>query len=245
MTNGTTFALPAPFAERLAGARAALAEAGPPVAAGLFVVLVGANSGGYWPTTWGWQALALAWIAALGLLLSSTRLGRLDLATVGALTAYVGWVAISRIWSDAPGHTITEVQRDLIYPLALLSALLLVRTTAVATLLWSVAAGIDLVVLYGLLTRLFPDRLGAFDSIAAYRLSAPVGYWNTLGILASMGIVLTFGFAARGRLVMRALAAAALVGLCPTLYFTFSRGAVSRSGSLCWHCSLSTRAACS
>ena len=52
--------------------------------------------------------------------------------------------------------------------------------------------------LYGLLTRLFPDRLGVFDSIAVYRLAAPVGYWNTLGILASMGMVLTFGFAARG-----------------------------------------------
>src|SRR4051794_14077762 len=56
-----------------------------PVGAGLLVLLVGANSGGYFPTTWGWAGVALAWVAALALLLAPIRLGRLELASVGAL----------------------------------------------------------------------------------------------------------------------------------------------------------------
>ena len=202
--------------------RGALAPAG----AGLLVLLVGANSGGYFPTSWGWAGVALAWVAALALLLSSPRLGRLEVAAVAALTAYVAWVALTRIWSDAPGHTLAEVQRDLIYPLALASALLLVRRSAVTMLVGAVATALAAIALYGLLTRLFPERLGAFDSVAGYRLAAPVGYWNTLGIVTAVAIVLAFGFAARGPLAVRALAGAALVGLAPTLYFTFSRGAV-------------------
>ena len=197
-----------------------------PAGVGLLLLLVGANSGGYYPTTWGWTGVALAWVAALALLLSSPRLGRLELATVAALTAYVAWAALTRIWSDAPGHTLVEVQRDLIYPLALASALLLVRRSAVTMLVGAVATALAAIALYGLLTRLFPERLGAFDSVAGYRLAAPVGYWNTLGIVTAVAIVLAFGFAARGPLAVRALAGAALVGLAPTLYFTFSRGAV-------------------
>ena len=197
-----------------------------PVGAGLLVLTVGAKYGGYYPTVWGWTGTALAWAAALTLLLAAPRLSRLEVATLVALSGYVAWVALSRLWSEAPGHTISEVQRDLIYPLALLVALMLLRRSGVATFVGALAVAVDALALYGLLTRLFPERLGTFDSIAAYRLSAPVGYWNTLGIVTAMGIVLTLGFAARGRPVPRTLASAALVGLAPTLYFTFSRGAV-------------------
>ncbi|MGZ8695165.1 MAG: O-antigen ligase family protein, partial [Gaiellaceae bacterium] len=136
------------------------------------------------------------------------------------------WVALSRVWSEAPSHTVAEVQRDLMYPLAFLVALVLLRRSIVTTFVGAIAVAVDALALYGLLTRLFPERLGSFDSISAYRLSSPVGYWNSLGIVTAMGIVLTLGFAVRGRIVPRALAAAALVGLAPTLYFTFSRGAV-------------------
>lgn len=229
MMDATTRA-PAPLAGRTALWRPTATAILSPVAAGVLVLLVGANSGGYFPTTWSWPGVVLAWVAALALLLTSTRISRLEAAAVSALFAYVGWVALTRLWSDAPGHTITEVQRDLMYPLALLCALLLVRRGTVALLIGAVAVALDALAVYGLLTRLLPERLGAFDPITTYRLSAPVGYWNTLGILTAMGIVLTLGFAARGRVATRAIAAAALVALGPTLYFTFSRGSVIALG---------------
>src|SRR6202035_57878 len=63
-------------------------------------------------------------------------------------------------------------------------------------------------------------------AVSEYRLSRPIGYWNALGVLAGMGIVLGVGFAARGRRrLTRLFSAASLVVLAPTLYFTYSRGA--------------------
>ncbi len=87
-------------------------------------------------------------------------------------------------------------------------------------------AGISVVCLYALATRLFPEQLGVFDRIAGYRLSEPVGYWNALGLLASFGLLLAFGLVARDRhLLVRLPAAASAVPLALTCYFTFSRGA--------------------
>jgi hypothetical protein len=218
------------YALRLSDSRLASAEVLVPVGAGLLVFSVGAKYGGYYPTVWGWTGTVLAWGAVMVLLLAAPRLSKLEVATIGALTAYVGWVALSRLWSEAPGHTVAEVQRDIVYPLALLVALVLLRRSAAASLVTAVAVAVDLLALYGLATRIFPERLGTFDSVAAYRLAAPVGYWNTLGIITATGIILTFGVAARGGLVTRALAAAALVGLGPTLYFTYSRGSIVALG---------------
>ncbi|MQA76558.1 MAG: tetratricopeptide repeat protein, partial [Solirubrobacterales bacterium] len=50
---------------------------------------------------------------------------------------------------------------------------------------------------------------------------------EALGLLAAIGTVLALGFAAQGRaVVVRAAGAVGLVALLPTLYFTFSRGAL-------------------
>ena len=80
---------------------------------------------------------------------------------------------------------------------------------------------------YALATRLFPNRLDGFDQPdVPYRLSEPIGYWNALGLLAAIGLLLGFGFAAHARRYTYAAAAAgSLPVLGTTLYFTFSRGA--------------------
>ena len=168
----------------------------------------------------------LAWVAAMVLLLATPRLSRLEVATLAALTALrrLGRAQPDLVGGARPHDLGGAARPDL--PARAAVALVLLRRAAAASFVIAVAVAVDLLALYGLVTRLFPERLGTFDSVAAYRLSTPVGYWNTLGIITAMGIVLTFGVAARGRLVTRPLAAAALVGLAPTLYFTFSRGAV-------------------
>jgi hypothetical protein len=75
-------------------------------------------------------------------------------------------------------------------------------------------------------TRLFPERLGSFDPVSAYRLGAPLGYWNALGILVVIGILLALGIANAGKtLLARAFAGASLVPLSTALFFTYSRGA--------------------
>ena len=109
---------------------------------------------------------------------------------------------------------------------AVVAVLALAPARPVRPLLGAVLAAVTLDCAYALATRLFPGRIGSYDSLAVYRLSTPIGYWNGLGVFAAIGAVVALGFAARGtRPVTRALAAASLLVLVPTLYFTFSRGA--------------------
>ncbi len=53
-----------------------------------------------------------------------------------------------------------------------------------------------------------------------------MGYWNALGVLAALGLLLAFYLVARvENLLVRLTAAASTVPLALTIYFTFSRGA--------------------
>ena len=84
---------------------------------------------------------------------------------------------------------------------------------------------------YALATRLFPDHVGSYDPSEGYQLAAPIGYWNGLGILATMGILLAVGIAAHAhRRSVRIAVALSLLVTAPTLYFTFSRGALLALG---------------
>jgi hypothetical protein len=113
-----------------------------------------------------------------------------------------------------------------VYLAAALAVLVFARRTAASQVLAGVLGGIVPVCAYALATRLFPERLGSFDSIAGYRLSHPVTYWNALGILAAIGVLLALDFALRGG-AAPAKHSVRLRSplLLPTLYFTYSRGA--------------------
>ena len=193
---------------------------------GLTIVASAAPQGAYFPTSWGWAALALGWVGAMAIVLSGRlSLGRLDAAALGCLALFVGWVALSTLWSTNVPATVSEVERDIIYPLGLLAALFAVRRRAVRQLLGGTLAGIVVICLYSLGTRLLPERLGSFDPLAAYRLAAPLGYWNALGIFSAIGALLALGFAVHARnTALRMAAAGTLLVLLPTLYFTFARG---------------------
>jgi tetratricopeptide (TPR) repeat protein len=196
--------------------------------AAALIAFAGTN-GGYFPTSWGWSALGFAWAAALALVVRARpAIGRLELAFIGLFAAYAGWVALSLLWTRNVSQTVGEVQRDLVYPLGLLALALIAHRPDVRRLLGAIVVAITAITAYALATRLFPDRLGSFesaDTIAAYRLETPVGYWNALGVFAVLGILLAVGFVAHGRSVLaRAAAAATLPVLASALYFTFSRG---------------------
>jgi hypothetical protein len=213
--------------EKAARARSAWVKAGPALFGFGFVAVLGADSAGYWPTAWGWSALVLLLICALALLArSDVRLGVLESAVPTALLALVCWDLASALWGSSLTQPAREAERALVYVAGMFAALLIARRRSYRALLGGVWLGITLVSGYGLLTRLFPERLGSIDDLAGYRLAQPLGYWNALGIFAAMGALLAFGFAARGRgAILRALAAASTLALIPSFYFTFSRGA--------------------
>ena len=93
----------------------------------------------------------------------------------------------------------------------------------------AVAAGAVIVVGYGLAARLVPWLV---DSPAGYRtggrLDQPLTYWNALGALAALGLVLCARIAGDGDRPrgVRAAAAAAAAPLGAGIYLTYSRGAI-------------------
>jgi hypothetical protein len=157
------------------------------------------------------------------------RPGRTELAFVGGLAACALWALLSTVWSPGATAPVLEAERGLLYVAAAAAAILLLSfREAFSALLGGIVAGAVAVSLYALATRLFPGRVGgAYDPSSGYQLAEPLGYWNALGLLTAIAILLAGGFAAHGsRLLTRALAAVSLVVLLPTLYFTFSRGAL-------------------
>lgn len=190
------------------------------------IAIFGFASGGYYPTAWGWGALIALWLSATYLVIgTATRPTPLALTMLGGLALLAAWTWLSLLWSDDVDQTVLEGQRTLLYVAVTAALVLVVRRVDVEPLLGGTLIGIFLPAGYGLLTRLFPDRIGVFEPIAGYRLQEPVGYWNALGLFAAMGAALALGFAARGSLLVRALAGATLPILLATTYFTFSRGA--------------------
>ncbi|HEY3946090.1 MAG TPA: O-antigen ligase family protein [Solirubrobacteraceae bacterium] len=198
----------------------------PAVALGLAAAPVLAANGGYFPTSWGWAGLALAWGAVAGASLRPiARPAGIELGFLGGLGAFAAWSALSSIWGS-PSAAALEVERTLVYLAAPLALQVLVHRRHVAALLGGVCAGIIAISGYALITRLFPRGSGGAAALVGNRLATPLGYWNGLGLVAGMGVLLALGFSARGgRASSRAVAAACVPVALMTLYFTFSRGA--------------------
>jgi O-antigen ligase len=195
------------------------------VSSGLIGGLAFAN-GGYGSISWGWSALAFLVVAGLALVLRvDLRISALELTALFGWTGVLAWTSLSNLWTLSPTRTVLEAERTVVYVAGLAALLLIGRRAGYRLIVAGIWAAIVVASTYGLLTRLFPDRLGLIDPIAGYRLSEPIGYWNALGVFAAMGTLLALGFTAHGRrTAFRALAGASLLLLVPTLYFTFSRG---------------------
>lgn len=196
------------------------------ILAGAPIVSLSAASGGFFPPAWGWATTAFALAAAAVLaLVESVELGRLDVLMFVALSSFLIWIALSLVWTDSSTRTVLELQRALVYVAALAALLLAVRRASWRAALAGVLVAVSMLALYGLATRLLPDVFG-YERDGPYQLSRPIGYWNALGLLAAMGVVLALAWAAHARARgVRAAAAAAVPALVVTLYFTFSRGA--------------------
>jgi O-Antigen ligase len=198
------------------------------VSVSALVTAANGSQGGYFSQSWGWIALAFVAATSLTLILDVACRPRWLRGAFAALMAALGvWVALSATWSITPAGSLREVERVLVY-VALAAALALVLRRGDATALATgVFAGSALVAGYALAARLFPDKLESYDDpTLPYRLAEPVGYWNSLGLLAAMGLLVGVGIAAHGRnRPAVALAGGCLPLLAATLYFTFSRGA--------------------
>jgi O-Antigen ligase len=210
--------------------RTSIAARSPLLLSGLLafagIAAIAASDGGYRPTTWGWSALAFSWLVALVLVLDGGGLPRTALIALAGLAGLFAWSLLSLLWTSSTTQTVLESERTAVYLSGLAAVLLVARRGSYVGLLVGTWAGVVLIVGYALATRLFPDRLGVADPVADFRLSEPVGYWNGLGVLAAIGLLLATALALRsGSTALRAAAALSVPLLATTLYFTFSRGA--------------------
>src|SRR5581483_57840 len=194
------------------------------IAACLAIGGFGFANGGYFPVSWGWGSIGLLALVAVVLVAgSSVELAALDRIFLGALAGLAGWISLSLIWTASVTQTVLEVERMLVYLAAGVAGVLLCRRATVLTLVLGVWLALAVICTYGLVTRLFPEEHTGLDQVAVDRLSEPVGYWNALGILAVMGLLLALGLAARGAPLVRCLGAGSTVIFALTLYFTYSR----------------------
>lgn len=201
----------------------------PGAVAALIVLVLAFESGGYFPSEWGLLSLALL-IGSVSVLVvtDEVRLGRLDLLLLGALGLLGLWQLLSVAWSTGAAVPVLEAERTLVYLCAATALVLVLEPSRVTPLLGGVVAGITVVAIYALGTRLAPGTIGgAYDPSSGYQLAKPLGYWNALGLLLVMGIVLAAGLALHGTRVRAAAAAVVLVPMLVALSFTFSRGSVA------------------
>lgn len=200
---------------------------------GALILYLGFNAGGYFPATVAVAALLVTQVLLVRVMQAERPfdgLSRSALVAISALAAYALLTLVSQRWSHAPGRALVEFDRAWLYLLVLL-LFAGVHATA-ARLRWLIRGlltGTALVCLAGLVSRVAPDVWHTAPDVANQRLSYPVTYWNALGLLAALAIVLAFHLTATlsERRAVRVLAAALLPPLCATLFFTFSRGAIA------------------
>jgi O-antigen ligase len=146
---------------------------------------------------------------------------------VGALSALAVWTLHSQDWSHAPARAIAEYDRVLLYLLTLvLFGSLAFSVRRARWMLYGVAIAIVAVCVAGFIARVLPEVITYTTDVHPERLSYPLSYWNSLGILAAIGLILCghLTCSTRDPWPARVLGAAAVPLLAATLYYTFSRG---------------------
>jgi hypothetical protein len=148
-----------------------------------------------------------------------------------AAAAYAGWIALSITWAPVRDYAGDDAERALLYATVLAAAAIAFRERRAArTLEPLVVAGTVIVIGYGLAGRLLPGIVTEHPQQSAVgRLDQPLTYWNAMGALAAIGLVLCARIAGdRDRPpALRSAAAAAAVPLGMGCYLSFSRGALA------------------
>jgi O-antigen ligase/polysaccharide polymerase Wzy-like membrane protein/tetratricopeptide repeat protein len=137
--------------------------------------------------------------------------------------------AMSVTWSLAPAESWVEANRTFAYLAVFAGGIALARLMPerVGALLAGVGAGCLIVTVWALMTKVFPASLAADETYA--RLREPFAYWNSVGLMAALGVPPMLWLAARrtGHAAANALAWPAIGLLLVCLMLSYSRGALA------------------
>ncbi len=174
-----------------------------------------------------WVLVAIVALAPGPLALAAaTPAGRVAIA---GLLGLAGWTALSLLWAPLAESAREDVWRLALYAAALPLAVAAFRgRAALRALEVALALLATIVVGYGLLAE-----VGLFEVTSSAgadgRLEQPLSYWNAMGAMAALGLVLGTRIALDGTrpALLRYGAATSLGPLAIGLYLTYSRGAVA------------------
>jgi hypothetical protein len=194
-------------------------------------------SGGFFDEARLWALLAACALLVITVLITPrplprSRAGALALAGLWGLTA---WTALSISWAPLRGPAFHDTQRLLLYAVWFTAAVPLLRERVSARSVEpAFALGTTAIVLYGLAGRLLPGVIHQTHGLrAGGRLDQPLTYWNAVGTVAALALVLCARLAGDGerRLATRVAAAAACAPAGMALYLTYSRGALGAAAA--------------
>jgi O-Antigen ligase len=201
------------------------------------VVYLGLKGGGFDPLVHDQVGIAVWWV-----LLATVAVGAvprrqpatLAWVALGLLVAFVAWTALSLSWTESVEQSWADLAGVAGYLGVFALALLARRPRGARQMVAAVGAGITVVALVALLSRLHPawfpsaNQTGNFLADGRERLSYPLYYWNALAALIGIGLPLLLAVASGAKLVaLRALAAAAMPALMLAAFFTLSRGGIA------------------
>ncbi|MGO9448809.1 MAG: O-antigen ligase family protein [Solirubrobacteraceae bacterium] len=196
------------------------------------LVYLSFNAGGYFPSASGYTAIVLTGALVLRTTLAERPfegLSRTLAVPLVALTLYAAWELISALWAHATARVLDSYDLTLLYVLALcLFGSVRCTRERLSWLVRTVFAGMVLVCLIGLISRVLPHAWPTASSFYDSRLNYPLTYWNAEGMLAAIALILGFHLTAdrAEHWSVRVLSAAVLPGIAATLLLTFSRGAL-------------------
>ena len=197
--------------------------------AGVLVFGLAWFDGGFYAPAWGVASLGLLGVCGCAIVLSERLpFSRLILASLAGIWGFALWTLASGLWTSDLTKTVHDAELAFVYPIALTAALLIVRRSGATILMAGTLVGMVAICAYALGGRLAPDLFGFPNTPAADgRLYSPIGYWNGLGAIAAIASLVAAGMAsARLPIPLRGVASASIVVTLPTLYLTFSRGAL-------------------
>jgi len=205
----------------------------PALVPGAAVLWLSFQSGGFFPKSWSALAVVAAVALAIRVLTSERALAGFSLWLVvacGALGLFGVWTLASAGWSGAPGRAHLEFNRLLAYLLVLaLTGSFAWDRRRLAWALRGLAAAIAIVCVAALVTRLLPELWTVDTAGDDARLAYPLSYWNALGLMSGIGILLGLHLSASPleHPVTRVVAAALPPVAACTLFLTLSRGGVA------------------
>jgi O-antigen ligase len=188
-------------------------------------------TGGYFEGPRAWAGL-LAWLLVVIAVVLGTRgipRYRGAVLSLAGLTGLALLSLLSMLWAPVASDAYQASQIVVLYLGTLLASALLFDQASASLIEPVLAAGTTIVIGYGLAGRLLPGLLHYARSASANgRLEQPLTYWNAMGELAALGLVLCARIAGdRSRPAwLRVVAAGALAPLGMGLYVSFSRGAL-------------------